>query len=107
MRSFLAGDETVGTKIRAGSRRRIAAYATAAPWLPPDAAATPASGGPGGRRGARAPGVRGGAAGVGRLAKQKVRDAAARLDRAGVLQLFELEGQRERRQPEVGAAGVD
>src|SRR5207237_1314605 len=34
----------VGTKIRAGTRRRFAAYATAAPWLPPDAAATPGGG---------------------------------------------------------------
>ena len=36
MRSILAGEDTVGTKIRAGRPRRIAAYAPAAPWLPPD-----------------------------------------------------------------------
>jgi hypothetical protein len=34
----------LGTKIVAGTRRFIAAYATAAPWLPPDAATTPAGG---------------------------------------------------------------
>src|SRR6266498_3793093 len=44
MRSILAGDETVGTKIRAGTPRCLAAYATAAPWLPPEAATTPAAG---------------------------------------------------------------
>jgi hypothetical protein len=32
----------VGTKIFAGTFSCIAAYATAAPWLPPDAATTPA-----------------------------------------------------------------
>src|SRR6185437_111724 len=44
MRSTLAGDDTVGTKIRAGTPSSRAAYATATPWLPPDAAATPAGG---------------------------------------------------------------
>jgi hypothetical protein len=33
-----------GTKIRAGTPSSRAAKATAAPWLPPDAAVTPASG---------------------------------------------------------------
>src|SRR5918994_5698100 len=44
MRSTLAGDETLGTKMRAGYERRLAAYATAAPWFPPDAATTPGGG---------------------------------------------------------------
>src|SRR5437867_2467758 len=39
--SILAGEQTVGTKIRAGIFNVIAAKATAAPWLPPDAATTP------------------------------------------------------------------
>src|SRR5439155_838054 len=38
MRATFAGDDTVGTKILAGTPSRLAAYATAAPWLPPDAA---------------------------------------------------------------------
>src|SRR4029077_4183659 len=37
MGATLAGEETDGTKILAGTFRVIAAYATAAPWLPPDA----------------------------------------------------------------------
>ena len=37
-------DETVGTKIFAGMPSRRAAQATATPWLPPDAATTPAGG---------------------------------------------------------------
>src|SRR5258708_16569687 len=44
MRSILAGEHTVGTKILAGMPHRMAAYATAAPWLPPEAATTPTSG---------------------------------------------------------------
>src|SRR6266542_469220 len=44
MRSILAGDETVGTRIRAGTPRGLAAYATAAPWLQPEPATTPAAG---------------------------------------------------------------
>src|SRR5258708_11853674 len=44
IRSILTGEDTVGTKTLAGTPRRIAAYATAAPWLPPEAATTPASG---------------------------------------------------------------
>ena len=44
MRAILAGDETVGTKIFAGTFSVIAAKATAAPWLPPEAATTPAGG---------------------------------------------------------------
>ena len=44
MRATFAGDDTVGTKIFAGTPSRIAAYATAAPWLPPDAATTPVGG---------------------------------------------------------------
>src|SRR5450756_2994309 len=44
MRSILAGAETVGTKILAGTPSRCAAWATATPWLPPEAATTPASG---------------------------------------------------------------
>ena len=86
MRSILAGDETVGTKIRAGMpqphrgvRDRRAVVAA--------------------RRGDHACGRR--------VAKQQVGKGAAGLERAGVLQLFELEGQRERRQPEVGAARLD
>src|SRR5262245_57111980 len=44
MRATFAGDDTVGRKIFAGTASRIAAYATAAPWLPPDAATTPTAG---------------------------------------------------------------
>ncbi len=44
MRSILAGEATVGTKMRAGTPSLIAANATAAPWLPPEAATTPAGG---------------------------------------------------------------
>ena len=39
-----AGEATAGTKIFAGTPSFIAAYATAAPWLPPEAATTPAAG---------------------------------------------------------------
>jgi hypothetical protein len=41
---MFAGAATVGTKILARMASRIAAYATAAPWFPPEAAATPTSG---------------------------------------------------------------
>jgi hypothetical protein len=41
------------------------------------------------------------------LARQKVREGAAGLERAGVLQLLEFQRQRERRQPEVGTADGD
>src|SRR5438270_11828770 len=44
MRAILAGEETVGTKMRAGTPHARAAKATAAPWLPPEAAATPTLG---------------------------------------------------------------
>ena len=43
-RETLLGQGTVGTKIFAGTFSCIAANATAAPWLPPDAATTPAGG---------------------------------------------------------------
>ena len=43
-RSIFAGDATVGTKIARGMPSRDAAKATATPWLPPDAATTPAAG---------------------------------------------------------------
>ena len=55
MRSILAGEDTVGTKILAGMPSRCAAYATATPWLPPDAAATPAGGTSRSRRFVNAP----------------------------------------------------
>ncbi len=45
IRATFAGDEIVGTKMRAGTPKRCAANATAAPWFPPDAATTPAGGG--------------------------------------------------------------
>jgi hypothetical protein len=41
------------------------------------------------------------------MARQEIREGAAGLERAGVLQLFELERQREWRQPEIGAADLD
>ncbi len=44
MRSTFAAEEMLGTKIVAVRPSRIAAYATAAPWLPPDAATTPGAG---------------------------------------------------------------
>jgi len=49
-RPEMVEEETVGTKILAGTPRRIAAYATAAPWFPPDAATTPGAGTSGVRR---------------------------------------------------------
>ena len=44
MRSSFAAGEMLGTKMVARTPRFIAAYATAAPWFPPDAATTPAAG---------------------------------------------------------------
>src|SRR3712207_1524976 len=44
MTATFAGLEISGTKMRARTPSRLAAKATAAPWLPPDAAATPAAG---------------------------------------------------------------
>src|SRR5436190_336384 len=44
MRAIFAGEEMVGTKIFAAVFSVIAAKATAVPWLPPDAATTPAAG---------------------------------------------------------------
>src|SRR5215204_3085728 len=44
MRAALVGGDVAGTKMVAGTPRRAAAHATAAPWLPPDAATTPAGG---------------------------------------------------------------
>src|SRR5487761_174747 len=55
MRDRLAGEDTSGTKIVAGMPSRDAAKATAAPWLPPDAATTPAAGAGRSRRLANAP----------------------------------------------------
>ena len=45
----------MGTKILAGMPRWCAVYATATPWLPPDAAATPAGGTSRSRRFVNAP----------------------------------------------------
>jgi len=42
-----------------------------------------------------------------RMTGQEIRKGAARLERTGVLELLELERQRERRQAEVGAADPD
>src|SRR5207245_11184965 len=50
-------DRHVGTKCFAGSPPRIAAYTTAAPWMPPEAATTPADGMVRVRRLAKAPRV--------------------------------------------------
>src|ERR1700731_2564549 len=44
MRAILAGDDTVGRKILALMPSARAAKATATPWLPPEAAVTPAAG---------------------------------------------------------------
>src|SRR6186713_1750276 len=44
MRAILDGDAMVGTKMRARTPRRRAAWATATPWFPPEAATTPAAG---------------------------------------------------------------
>ena len=44
MAAIFTGEEISGTKIRAGRPSRRAASATATPWLPPDAAVTPAAG---------------------------------------------------------------
>src|SRR5579859_236614 len=44
IRSIFSGEATVGTKIFAGMLSFCAAKATAAPWLPPEAATTPAFG---------------------------------------------------------------
>ena len=44
MTAILAGEAISGTKIRALIPSLFAANATAAPWLPPEAAATPAAG---------------------------------------------------------------
>src|SRR5207248_2550912 len=55
IRSTLAGSEMRGTKIRARTDNFRAARATAAPWLPPEAATTPAAGTSRSRRFANAP----------------------------------------------------
>ncbi len=73
-----------GTKIVAWIPSRAAAYATAAPWFPPDAAATPAGG---------------------TVAQQQVRERSARLERARVLHELELE--RDGACCDAGVAPVD